>query len=782
VPTLNAFEGQIHLESVGSAGEVVLPQPGQPLDREVGSVARAGTVRLIKGARIDVSTEGTGRPAGRVRVVARDVRLEDRDTRILARTRNSGDGGEIAIHTDTLTLLGPANGVGGPHIDVSSQNPGTGRGGRVIVVARDVRLEGGESRIAATTNNNGAGGKIAIHADTLTLIGVSSQIDASTAGTGSAGRVIVVARDVRLDGGRILAGTSNRGDGGKIDVQASRLTLTTHSTGNAEINASTESEGAEAGRGGHVRVVARDVLLKDSARIWTRAKIGDGGVIKVRAGTLTLTGEAEIGATSLGTGRGGNIAVQASEALMIVGQGTSPARIASDALRGGDAGRVFVSAPTMRLDNGRILAVGSERGSGRGGEVEVRGDMLTLTRGATISSGVSGVGNGGTVTVVATQAIRIVGSGIGSGVDGGGEAGQVFVSAPTVRLEAGGSITAAADRAPGTGAAGRGDGGTIAVQAGTLTLTGGAEINARTQGAGTGGTVTVRASEAIVIAGQRENGTPSRVITSTQGRGQGGNIHVQAKHIELRDRGTIEATSSADGPAGTIRIQAEETFRSDHGQVTTASARAGGGTIALTAGKWMQHLNASEITTSVQGGETDAGNLTINAPFTILKGSSVRANAFGGNGGNIQIRAQQGYLADPASQVSASSNLGINGPVTIQAASTPSGLVAPIPLVLAPAAVLLRSPCAARLHAGTVSTLVERGRAGVPATPDGVLPSRLPLAPLDMATPTHAGGLPSAALVSPLVRSQRDPSESLPRQGWAAPADSLRLLSDCASR
>ena len=124
----------------------------------------------------------------------------------------------------------------------------------------------------------------------------------------------------------------------------------------------------------------------------------------------------------------------------------------------------------------------------------------------------------------------------------------------------------------------------------------------------------------------------------------------------------------------------------------------------------------------------------------------------------------------------------VEGRIDIQAAITPSGLVAPVPLVFASAATLLRSPCAARLHEGTVSTLVERGRAGVPATPDGVLPSRLPLAPLDTATPTHDGGLPSAALVWPLEGSQRDPSESLPLQGWAAPAGSLRLLGECASR
>ena len=98
------------------------------------------------------------------------------------------------------------------------------------------------------------------------------------------------------------------------------------------------------------------------------------------------------------------------------------------------------------------------------------------------------------------------------------------------------------------------------------------------------------------------------------------------------------------------------------------------------------------------------------------------------------------------------------------------------------AASLLRSPCAARLHEGTISTLVERGRDGVPATTDGVLPSRFLLAPLDTATPPHEGGLPSAARAWPLGESQRAPSAPLTLRGWAALVDALRLLpGDCAS-
>src|SRR5262249_39351618 len=193
--------------------------------------------------------------------------------------------------------------------------------------------------------------------------------------------------------------------------------------------------------------------------------------------------------------------------------------------------------------------------------------------------------------------------------------------------------------------------------------------------------------------------------------------------------------------------------------ITTDARVADGGNIQVHA-QGIVRLRDSQITTTVRGGEGQGGNILIDPDFVILERSQIRANAFGGPGGHVKIVAQ-GFVKDAISPVSASSEKNVNGIVDIQAVTTPSDLVAPVPLVFAPAVTLLRSPCAARLHEGIVSTLVERGHAGIPATPDGVLPSRLPLAPLDTATLTHDGGLPSAALVWSQGESESVPSGPL---------------------
>ena len=203
----------------------------------------------------------------------------------------------------------------------------------------------------------------------------------------------------------------------------------------------------------------------------------------------------------------------------------------------------------------------------------------------------------------------------------------------------------------------------------------------------------------------------------------------------------MAANSSGAGAAGTIHIQAGETFSSQNGTVMTEAAQAGGGTIVLRAGRLVR-LQDSEVTTSVRGGAADAGNLTLEAPFVVADGSAIVANAFGGRGGNVHIRSGV-LLTDPASVVSASSALGIQGTVEIQAPVTNlSGVTTPLPARLVAEAELLRDRCAARLREGRVSSLVERGRAGVPASPDGVLPPRLGLDERLVADPAVTGAPP----------------------------------------
>jgi filamentous hemagglutinin family protein len=320
---------------------------------------------------------------------------------------------------------------------------------------------------------------------------------------------------------------------------------------------------------------------------------------------------------------------------------------------------------------------------------------------------------GSTLRVPAGQDLSVVGGNI---MMAGGRlevvSGHIAVSTPTLTIDAG-VIQAFAEQDS------RGTAGSIDVNVSRLTLTNRAQISSSTRSTGRGPDVTVAATDTITITGHQ-----SGVFSITQGRGPGGDLHVQAKTIELRDGGTISAISSAAGSVGGIRLQAGETFRSQDGTVTTTNRAGGvlipggGGAITLTAGRLI-HLLDSEISTSVSGGGRNAGDLTLHAPFIVLNGSDITANAFGGQGGNLRLSTEV-LLADPTSIVAASSTLGITSVLPPL-----SGALIPLPQTFVSAAALLPARCAARFSGGKASSLVLGGRGGLPADPSGVLPSPL---------------------------------------------------------
>jgi large exoprotein involved in heme utilization and adhesion len=254
--------------------------------------------------------------------------------------------------------------------------------------------------------------------------------------------------------------------------------------------------------------------------------------------------------------------------------------------------------------------------------------------------------------------------------------------------------------------------------------------------------------------------------------------------VQLTDQASISARSDGIGNAGDIRISGTDTLLLSSGStVTTAASQASGGRITIVA-RTLLRLHDSAITASVQGGrDTVGGNITIDPEFVVLQNSQITANANEGQGGRIQLTAGV-FLADPASSVTASSERGIDGEVNIQApVSNLSGALRPLPPDFATATALFRDRCVARRREGTISTLVERGRDGVPAAPHGALPSRFPdWHPRSAST----GVLPPSSHKTRLLRQselQRDAAGQVRVSGWPAPIGVARLWTqECVNR
>ncbi len=545
-----------------------------------------------------------------------------------------------------------------------------------------------------------------------------TRIDVSGDGGGT---VVIRGGRLMVNHSSLLANTQGNQHGNRISIDL-QVTEQAYLAQNTTIAAERIASFSGRGNAGNIQIKANSLYIDDST-VGTTVGLfasGNAGDIDIQTGRLHVTRGADISAGTMGIGSGGMIKITATDAVMIADRNNSGShsRISSFTADRGNAGNLFIQAPSVVIEDG-LIGTGNARGMGNAGDINVEVGRLFLREGGRIDSSTFGAGSGGVVMVIGTEAITITGrsattgapSGLFNVADGGGDAGSLILSAPTVSLHNGGLILAET-----TGEGGAGD---IIIKAEYLTLSGGARIDSRSRSAGSGGRVTVMAEEVITITGQ-----DSGLFTTAEGSGRGGDIFLQAQTIELTGAASISAASFGTGNAGSIGITATGSFLSANSTVTTSAAASDGGDIEVRAQSIMR-LQDSQIRAAVDGGPgTTGGNIIIESELVTLENSQVIADAFEGMGGNIRIVAD-GFLRDADSRVSASSDLGIDGTVEIQTLTNLSGLVTPLSPGFVSTTALLRDPCATQLWEGTVSSFVVVGRDIAPQGPEAALSSPL---------------------------------------------------------
>jgi filamentous hemagglutinin family protein len=387
---------------------------------------------------------------------------------------------------------------------------------------------------------------------------------------------------------------------------------------------------------------------------------GDGGGdIQVTGKNLTLLNGGQIVNYTLGGSSGGTLNINVSDTIKMVGI----------------PGQAFESKNTL------ISTEVFEETSGNAGNIKIQTGKLTLTDEAQIAAGTLGRGNAGNIEILASDSIEISGESVSS--DSG------FGSAISSVVE--------------PGAVGRG--GDIKIETGKLTLTDGGIISSGSFGQGAGGDLFIIAKDSVELVGTSLDGqSPSRISARTEGTEKGGDLSIETGKLSVREGAevTVGSEETETGDAGTMSINAEDINLDNTGSITAASASGNGGNININTDN-LQIDNESQITTEA-GNNGDGGNITINTSNltakknsdistsavggdggnisitadTILglENSDITANAVGGNGGNINITTDliYGYQArsqtTPFEDITASSELGIDGTVTINSPET----------------------------------------------------------------------------------------------------------------
>ncbi len=700
-------------QSIGDAGQIVITTPALTVDNGIittstsssgnaGSItANVGTLTLTNAA--EISSSSTGTATGNAGSITIQGLASPADTvtltnsSLLTSAQGNGQGGSITVSATDVSLSGAT---------VSATAAGIGNAGSVTF--SDAATLTSTSSSLTTEANAGAGGAIALTASNalqLTNSTLSATVTGGTDASRARADLTLTAPTISLIGGKLTAETKGAANAGAITFNANSLQA---SQGTDRVTISSSSTGA--------------TTTGSAGSITIQGLSGQPGS-QVQTVTLAAT---DLSTAAEGTGAGGAISIAASGATPLsLTNATISASVHNIPTGGNPAsglGDLVLTAPSVQMTGGSLTAETS--GSRNAGSITLNANTVTLQGNASLSSSSTGTatGNAGSITIqgLASPAdtVTLTNSSLLTSTAGSGAGGSIQMEANAVGLQ-GATISAST--------AGTGDAGsiTITTTGNTLGLSSGSHISSSSTGtmdnAGNAGSVTIIDSGSFTS-------NASTVATSAE-HAKGGDISISAQIVQLSNGTSITASSNApfatngSGNAGNIAITSGSTFVMQNSSVTTEASHASGGQITITAPE-MLRLTNSQIATSVAGNEADTagGNISIDPQFVILQNSQILAQAFAGTGGNITITAGV-FLADPNSLVDASSALGINGSVDIQApVQNLSGTLVPLQQSYLETAGLLAQRCAARYADGQFSTFVLSARDGLPPGPGGLLP------------------------------------------------------------
>ena len=556
--TLEAIGSQISLTGVSAAGEVAPAIPasikggaatGNGDPNSAGTVVIRGGRLVVDNARVDVSktggdlkltlsdslevlnggqvtTEGSGTTkGGNITIESPTVLVDGQDgsapTRIAAETSSDevlGAGGNVIVHSDSVELRRGA--------EISVSTFGAADAGRVEITTGSLRLQDFPTLISANAASVsgiafGAGGQVVIHADSVQM-GNFSAISASTLGDANAGTIDITANSITIKDSSVTTYSSGAGAGGDIHIQSDNLTLD----------------------GSFGSITALTVGLN------SQLPAGKGGLIDIKAGSLTLLNDSAISASTYGDGNGGNINVSADSIVLDTGHpqpGIFPGISASSGLsldgvqNVGKGGDILMRTGSLTLRNGMFISATTAT-PGNGGNIKIEAGSISLETQSSIQSASEGTGRAGTISLQSSQNVLLTGNSAVSTSAPGSSGGDISVIAGSEIQLTDGKITAQAGL----------DGGNISLTAPDMvyllrsTLNG--EADTTKSGFGNGGNLTINPSTFLILN--------EGALISKSSFGNGGNITILSDFF-FQSASLIDA-SAPFGLPGTVSVSAPE--------------------------------------------------------------------------------------------------------------------------------------------------------------------------------------------------------------------------------
>ncbi|WP_199328610.1 two-partner secretion domain-containing protein [Anabaena azotica] len=680
-----------------------------------------GGIKVIGGLFTNSTAFGEGSRAGdtgNITLQARNGTVEviaNGSGAIVTRTQNdnkpgtSGNAGNITIDAKSITIKGRANNQ--TDLDVTSESKLTGSSGKITFNSQ-MPLELNNLTIG-TDARDGKGGNIDIIAPSLTIN--KSQITTTTSGTGNAGYIKIIAQNSVLVDNESAINTNNTGSGfaGNITIDAKEQVALDSS------KISSEGNNGWIIIGGSYQPKS---MIIDNSKITTDSKnLGDAGNITINA------------SDKISIDNGSEISSQGNNGSIVIGNDSVPktftidnySKITTDDDNSEQAGNITINASEkISIDNGSKIS-----STGNYGSIVIGNDYVpktfTIDNNSKITTDGDNSEQAGNITINASDKISIDN---GSKISSTGNYGSIVIGNDSVpktftidnkskittdgnNSEKAGDITInASDKISidnGSEISSQGNNGSINITTGKLSVNQKSEINTNGNNSEKAGNITINASEKLSILNN----------SNISSKGKFGNVNITTGSLYLNQNSGIN-TNNDSGDAGDIKITTQNLLLRRQSKITT------------TAGSEKNPGNGGSIKITAEDG------FVIAVPS---EDSDITANAFKGQGGKIDIRANRilgfkkqenlsstqlsGLTKNGISDISASSDVGDNGEVSLNTLSIdPTQGLVQLPTNIVDTSRLIAQGCGSSSNvAKGKSEFVITGRGGLPPSPDDTL-------------------------------------------------------------
>jgi filamentous hemagglutinin family protein len=477
---------------------------------------------------------------------------------------------------------------------------GLGRGS-IEIVGRNVRVTDGSAGLIQNEGSEPAGNLTVNASELLEVMGTNpaatfpSILAGENIADGLGGKTNIYTRRLLLsDGGRITNRTFGTAAGGDVSVSASE---------SVEVSGFASSN---------------TVIFTSLAVLSVGAEAENAGNMTIDTKQLTVLNGASI-ASSTYVGQGGNLIINASEFVRVIGiipRLLRPATVSSATTNDGDAGTVTINTSRVVVRDGGSI------------------NNLTL-----------GQGSAGRLTINASDSVEVSGKG-----EGGGLPSAIQADAPIFP-----EILRQSLRAP---ARPSGDSGNLTINTPRLIISDTGRVSVGNEGTGLAGNMQLNAGSILLL-------DTEGAITAKTDSGEGGNINVTTDFLQLRRNSQISAEAGGIGNGGNINIHAKNIVALENSDITANAFEGNGGNIAITTQGIFgtefrpQQTPQSDITASSQFGLS--GNVSINTPDANPSSGllSLPQNLFDPNqkvvsgcnpdqqGSSLTVTGREGIPADP---------------------------------------------------------------------------------------------------------------------------------------